>query len=378
MRGSGKPSVTCVQNIGIDPKARQLLFVDTGGKVTEGDDITIDGTNGLVFFGQCPTIAAKQEEEYLTLLNWARKYKVMNVLANADSVDSVNEAFSFGADGIGIFRTESMFLASGRLELTRFILLTDNESERAAALTRLLELQRDDLVNVFRAVGDRDVVLRMLDVSLQSAMPISADSNYSKIVENLCSDLNISKEECEKRINALLEPNPLLGVRGCRLAFIQPYFASMQARAIARRYFKNFDEKSCDVQLIEATLIVRREGCKVNTKILLPIAFSDREVDRILPLVTEAIAETCAQQVVVSDFKDFKLDIEFGVDIANPRACLKADKFGRNKNLGFMSIDTDSLTELVFGITKEQSTRYIVSFKATVVFYVCIQLSLLS
>lgn len=98
----------------------------------------------------------------------------------------------------------------------------------------------------------------------------------------------------------------------------------------------------------------------MNTKVLMPIAFSDREVDRILPLVSEAMAETCAQQVVVSDFKDYKLDIEFGVDIANPRACLKADKFGKNKNLGFMSMDTDSLTELVFGITKEQSRRYMV------------------
>lgn len=228
--------MTCVQNIGIDPKARQLLCVDTGGKVTEGDEITIDGTNGLVYFGQVPTIAAKQEEEYLTLLNWARKYKVMNVLASADSVDDINEAFSFGADGIGVFRTEQLFLSGGRLELTRFILLTHNESDRAAALTRLLELQRDDLVTAFRAVGDRDIVIRMLDVSLNSALPTSSDSNYSQIMDELCSSLNISKEECEKRISDLVEPNPLLGVRGCRLAFIQPFFASMQARAIARKF----------------------------------------------------------------------------------------------------------------------------------------------
>lgn len=237
MRGSGKPSVTSVQNIGIDPKARQLLCVDTGGKVTEGDEITIDGTNGLVFFGRVPTIAAKQEEEYLTLLNWARKYKVMNILACTDSVEGINDAFSYGADGIGVFRTEQLFLSTGRLELTRFILLTDNESDRAAALTRLLELQRDDLASVFRAVGDRDIVIRMLDVSLNSALPTQSDPNYSQIMDDLCSSLNISKDECEKRINALVEPNPLLGVRGCRLAFIQPFFASMQARAIARKYF---------------------------------------------------------------------------------------------------------------------------------------------
>ena len=164
------------------------------------------------------------------------------------------------------------------------------------------------------------------------------------MVNQLSETLNVSKEDLGRRISELSEPNPLLGVRGCRLAFIQPYFVSMQARAIAK-----------------AVMSARKEGFKVNAKVMLPIAFSDREVERILPLVNEAMAETCAQDIVVSDFKEFKLDIEIGVDIANPRACFKCDKFGSNKSVGFLSFDTDSLTELVFGVTKEQSTRYMVS-----------------
>lgn len=233
MRGSARPYVCGVQNIGIDPKARQLLCVDTGGKVTSGETITIDGASGCIFFDAVPTTYLRPSEEYITLLTWARKYKAMNILAGADTVEDVNDAFIAGADGIGVFRTERLFLAPGRIELTRSILLTDNDSERAAALAKLLELQKEDLLSVFKAVGDRDVVIRLLDCSLNGALPSPRDSNYSEVVRELCASLNITQDVCEQRINALYESNPILGVRGCRLAFIQPFFASLQAKAIA-------------------------------------------------------------------------------------------------------------------------------------------------
>lgn len=237
MRSVGKPAVTMLSNSRLDNKDGWTLQSAKGDVLREGDVVTIDGSDGTLYSGVIPAEAVTLDEDFFTILNWARKYKKMDVFASASSVEDIRHALENGADGIGLLRTEQLFFDKHRVDLVRQIVLTDSESERAGALAKLQELQRDNLYEIFKAVGDRELIVRLLDLSLNQIIPDASDTTFLEDMFALSQRMKIPVEDLQKKLNCLAEKNPLLGVRGCRLGILFPYFVTMQIRAIIGTVF---------------------------------------------------------------------------------------------------------------------------------------------
>lgn len=333
LRENGKPSVFAARDLAIDVPSGHLIALDTGLRATEGDYITIDGGTGYVFLGEAPTTLIKTDDDYYTVMSWAKNYRVQNILGMVEDAQDAIRAIQLGADGIGVVKSESLFFGPDTIDLTRFILLTTSESDRAAAIMKLQEQQTADLLTIFRAVGDRDIVIRLLDVSTSDFLrSLKTQASHDSLM-TLSDKLGITPVDLIRKIDTLVEPNPSLGSRGCRLAIMQPQFTILLSRAIAG-----------------ATIAARQSGISVRTKIQLPTCFAEGEIERVYPLVKEPIGEVCAQRATGGDFVDIGLDIELGVSLATPRACFVADGLIKFKEIGFMTIDAGALTELTFGV----------------------------
>jgi len=319
-RGMGKCCVSGVASIEVDYKNRQ--FVRDGSVVKEGDWISLDGSNGRVYLGKLEMQAAEVGGDFSDLMALADKYARLKVRTNADTPNDAKTARGFGAVGIGLCRTEHMFFEGDRITSMREMILADSEKGRRAALSKLLPMQREDFLGIFRAMDGLPVTVRLLDPPLHEFLP---KNTYQQ--EMVSKDLNIPVDELALKVKSLEEVNPMLGFRGCRLGVLYPEITEMQTQAI-----------------VEAALILRKEGLHPVPEIMVPLVGHVNEL-RDQKQVIEATAERMFKQ-----YND-RFDLKVGTMIEIPRAALTADEIAEEAD--FFSFGTNDLTQMVFGYSRD-------------------------
>ena len=326
-RGMGRPCVAGAGGIQVDYGARTL---SAGGRtVRGGETITIDGSTGEVFVGTVATVEPSLSGDFATLMEWADQVRRMRVRANAETPLDAETARKFGAEGIGLCRTEHMFFAPERIGAVRQMIMAADERGRRVALEKLLPFQRQDFIELFRIMAGLPVTIRLLDPPLHEFLP-HGDAEMADVAQALGQDL----ETMRRRAAELAEANPMLGHRGCRLGITFPEIYEMQARAI-----------------VEAALEIAREtGQPVVPEIMIPLVGIKRELD-----ITRAQVERVAQEVL--EAAGATLDYTIGTMIELPRAALTADKIAQAAD--FFSFGTNDLTQTTFGLSRDDAGKFL-------------------
>jgi pyruvate,orthophosphate dikinase len=326
-RGMGKPCVSGAGAIRVDYASGTM---SAGGQVfKKGEFITIDGATGQVLAGKVEMIEPQLAGEFATLIGWADKVRKLGVRANADTPADAQAAARFGAEGIGLCRTEHMFFNEGRIAAVREMILADDEKSRRAALDKLLPMQRADFIALFEIMGSRPVTIRLLDPPLHEFLP----HGQAEIAE-VAAAMGADPRKLAARAQELAEFNPMLGFRGCRIAIAYPEIAEMQARAIF--------EAAVEAQ--------RRIGKKVSPEVMVPLIASKAELD----LVKARIDET-AEAVRKETGATF--DYSVGTMIELPRAALLAGEIAESAE--FFSFGTNDLTQTTFGISRDDAASFL-------------------
>jgi pyruvate,orthophosphate dikinase len=340
-RQFGKPAVVGVSEMAIDLDARRMRVGDL--VVAEGDLISIDGTLGEVYLGALPTVVPEVSDPYLgKILAWADEIRVLGVRANADNPPDAARARSYGAEGLGLVRTEHMFFEADRLPLVQSMIMASSVTERGELLDRLLPLQRSDFEGLFRVMHGLPVIIRLLDPPLHEFLPsyeqLGADLADLKLrlqhtgnmteLDRLLDQIRI-KEQLLARVRALREQNPMLGTRGVRLGILMPELTRMQVRAI-----------------FEAACQCRKDGIDVRPEVMIPLVVHVRELE-----VQQGTLEEVAQQVMAQ--QGVEIEYLFGTMIEVPRAALTADEIARLA--AFFSFGTNDLTQTTLGISRDDA-----------------------
>ncbi len=329
-RGMGKPAVVGAEGVRIDGDAKQFVAGDT--VVRQGDVITIDGTTGEIMLGEVPVIEPTLTGEIQELLRWADAARTLGVRANADYPRDARKAREFGSEGIGLCRTEHMFMEAERLPIMQQMIMAAAEPERRAALDRLLEFQKEDFKGIFREMRDLPVIIRLLDPPLHEFLPRMEDLLVEVTELRLRGDTaRLTEQEAVlRRVQALHEFNPMLGLRGCRLGILYPEINEMQVRAI----------------LLAAIELKRDEGIDIIPEIMIPLIGHPNELR-----VVQQQLQTIAAQVV----KEAGVPVRymFGTMIEIPRACLVADQIAEMAE--FFSFGTNDLTQTIFGFSRDDA-----------------------
>ncbi len=343
-RGMGKCAIVGCQDIQVDLKLRRMMA--NGVTITEGDYITLDGTTGRVFAGNLPTVpsevmrvsngslAAKKAplyQAYAELLSWADQNRKLKVRANADTPKDARIARGFGAEGIGLCRTEHMFFEGDRINAMRQMIVAPDENGRRRALAKLLPMQRVDFEGIFEAMDGLPVTIRLLDPPLHEFLPHGGEET-----KLLARTLGISRPELQKIVENLRESNPMLGHRGCRLGITFPEITEMQGRAI-----------------FEAAVRSKRRGIDVRPEIMIPLIATQAEFDN-----QRDILESVADKVLRGMDEDIPYLI--GTMIELPRAALTADKIAASAE--FFSFGTNDLTQTTFGLSRDDAGRFLPSY----------------
>jgi pyruvate, orthophosphate dikinase len=337
-RGMGKCCVAGAGDIEVDEKRREMRV--KGKTLREGDWISLDGTTGRVINGRLNTVEASPDDSDLqTIMSWAEPFRTMGVRANADIPRDAIQARAFGAEGIGLCRTEHMFFAEDRIGHMRAMILASNEKDRRAALKKLLPMQRADFIGVFRAMDGFPVTIRTLDPPLHEFLP----RREELMVE--IAKLEITKPRSPKlkelqtllrRVEELHEINPMLGHRGCRLGITYPEITEMQARAI-----------------FEAAVKVSAEGVKVFPEVMIPLVGTLKEMANQKEIVKRVAEEVFAE-------KERRVDYLIGTMIELPRAALVADEIAREAE--FFSFGTNDLTQTTFGFSRDDINKFLPAY----------------
>ena len=307
-RGMGKPCVAGCDALSVDSAARTASL--NGAQLGEGDTITIDGGTGEVILGEVELIPPGLNEDFETVLGWADGIRRLGVRTNADTPEDAAKAREFGAEGIGLCRTEHMFMAEDRLPVVREMILASSEDERRGALERLLPFQQGDFEGIFEAMAGLTVTIRLLDPPLHEFLPSLEEA---------------TDERMRSRIRALQEANPMLGTRGCRLGLMFPEIYEMQVRAIIR-----------------AAIAVReRTGDPPLVEIMHPLVGFREELHRLRALTVAAAAE------------EGEIDFHVGTMIELPRACVRADEIAEEAD--FFSFGTNDLTQTALGFSRDDA-----------------------
>ncbi len=329
-RGMGKPCVAGTTSIQVryDNQTATVSLEGGGQKVLKkGDQVTIDGGTGEVFLGSVPTVPAGLFPELEELMAWADKHRVLKVRANADTPHDAQTARAFGAEGIGLCRTEHMFFGEERITAMREMIVAETKEQREHALAKLLPFQRQDFIGIFRAMNGLPVTIRLLDPPLHEFLPTEP-----KQIEQVAQGMNLSPQAIAKRAKDLHEQNPMLGHRGCRLAITYPEIYAMQARAI-----------------LEAAQTVKKEGVDVQPEIMIPLAISKTELD-IMKKIVEDVAKTLGELP----------PYHFGTMIELPRAALLADELAETAE--FFSFGTNDLTQATMGLSRDDAGRFLPAY----------------
>jgi pyruvate,orthophosphate dikinase len=341
-RQMGKVCVCGASGIHIDYQKRTLSA--NGTTLAQGDYISIDGTAGEVFAGEVTTapseiiqvlidrsLAAKKSltyREYDKLMKWADEFRTLGIRTNADTPEQVANAIAFGAEGIGLCRTEHMFFEGNRIDAMREMILAGTEKERQNALKKLLPYQREDFVGIFKALDGLPATIRFLDPPLHEFLPHDHEQQ-----KELADKLGMSVEHIARRVRELHEFNPMLGHRGCRLGISFPEISEMQARAI-----------------FEAAAEVQASGTKVRPEIMIPLVGFPRELKLQIDIVNRVADE-------VTKKKKVKFDYLVGTMIEVPRAVLLADEIARDAE--FFSFGTNDLTQTTLGMSRDDSGSFL-------------------
>ena len=328
-RGWGKPCVAGCSDVAINYKDQS--FSTEKGKVKEGDWISLNGSTGEVILGQKELVDAELSGNFATFMEWVDEFRNMKVRTNADTPQDSEKAIEFGAEGIGLCRTEHMFFEGDRIRAMREMIVADNEKDRRKALDKLLPYQKDDFTGIFKAMKGRPVTIRLLDPPLHEFLP-----HEKKDQEEVASDLGISVDELIGKVSALSEFNPMLGHRGCRLGISYPEITEMQTRAI-----------------IEAAVELKQEGIESFPEIMVPLVGKVEE----LANQKEVIQKTAEK---VFDEKGEKVDFLIGTMIEIPRAALTADEIA--KVAEFFSFGTNDLTQMSFGYSRDDAGKFLADY----------------
>ncbi len=326
-RGMGKCCVAGCEDIKVNEDAKQFSI---GSKIyNEGDLISINGSTGHVYEGVIATKTPEMSGHFGTLMAWADDVRKLKVRTNADTPKDAQQAVKFGAEGIGLCRTEHMFFDEDRIPAVREMIISETLEERKVALVKLLPMQREDFVGIFEAMEARPVTIRLLDPPLHEFLP-HADED----IKELAKTMGIEFETLKERVESLHEFNPMLGHRGCRLAVTYPELAEMQARAI-----------------IEAAVYVKKnKGIDVHPEIMIPLVGDVKELTYIEKIVRETADKIIADSGI-------KLEYMYGTMIEVPRGAVTADEIA--KSAEFFSFGTNDLTQMTYGFSRDDAGKFI-------------------
>ena len=325
-RGMGKCCVSGAGELEIDYKTRTIKV--NGFTVKEGDWISLNGSTGEVYLGQVATMAADLSGDFGQLMDLAGKYAVLKVRANADTPKDAAQAFGFGAEGIGLCRTEHMFFEGDRIKAFREMILADDEAGRRVALAKLLPIQRGDFEGLFKAMNGFPVTVRLLDPPLHEFVP-----HDEKGQKEMAREMDVPLQKIVAKVESLAEFNPMLGHRGCRLGNTYPEITEMQARAI-----------------IEAAMNVRAQGIPVHVEIMVPLVGNHKELR-----YQKGIIDSTAEQVF-SERND-KIDYMVGTMIEVPRAAVTAHQIAEVAE--FFSFGTNDLTQMTLGFSRDDIGKFL-------------------
>ena len=331
-RGMGKPCVSGASSIRIDLRNETL---SVAGKVFQrGDIITVDGTSGQVLEGEIAMLQPELSEDFATLMQWADEARTMAVRTNAETPADARMALSFGAEGIGLCRTEHMFFDGSRIMAMREMILAEDAAGRRQALDKLLPMQTADFTELFDIMRGKPVTIRLLDPPLHEFLPQS-EADMAEVAKAL----NLPLEKVRQRTRALHEFNPMLGHRGCRLAVSYPEIADMQARAIFEA-------------AIEAA---QKTGAAVTPEIMVPLVSVKPEFDLIKARI-DAVAETVMKE------RNIQISYQVGTMVELPRAALQAHRIAESAE--FFSFGTNDLTQTTFGISRDDAASFLGTYTA--------------
>lgn len=329
-RGMGKCCVCGAQNMIIDYENKKVKI----GEVTlqEGDILSVDGSSGKVYQGDVKKSDSSFSESFRKIIDWADETRKLKVFANADNERDAKAAFNFGAEGIGLCRTEHMFFEEDRISLVRKMILSASESERKVYLDRLQPIQSEDFYKIFKEAEGKSVNIRLLDPPLHEFLP-----HEEKTIEIIAKELDVTVSQLENKIKSIAEFNPMMGHRGCRLGVTYPEIYLMQAKAIT-----------------QAAIRARKDGVEVNVEIMIPLVGIEKELSYLREKI-EALIE--------KDIQNYKevFNYKIGTMIEIPRACLIADKIAEYAE--FFSFGTNDLTQMTFGYSRDDAEKFIDIYK---------------
>ena len=335
-RGMGKCCVSGCAEIKVDEEAKELTIGEYVFK--EGDYISLDGTAGDVLKGQIKTVPPELSGDFAEIMSWADEIRTLKIRTNADNPRDAKQAVEFGAEGIGLCRTEHMFFEEERIPAVRRMILADSEEERREALKFLLPYQKGDFKGIYEAMGDRPVTIRLLDPPLHEFLPHTDEE-----IKALSEQIGVPYEKLAKKTQELHEFNPMLGHRGCRLAVTYPEIAEMQAEAI-----------------IMAAIEVRKEqGLDIIPEIMIPLVGMRKELADVKATVVKTVEADMEREGV-------KFDYLIGTMIEIPRAALTADEIAEEAE--FFSFGTNDLTQMTFGFSRDDTGKIIKEYREKGIF----------
>ncbi|MDR2090566.1 MAG: pyruvate, phosphate dikinase [Clostridiales bacterium] len=328
-RGMGKCCVAGCDALVINEEEKTLKI---GDKTYTGEDsLSLDGTTGNIYAGNIPVVPPILPDDYYTIMSWADKYKALAVRTNADTPADAKQAVEFGAQGIGLCRTEHMFFAEDRIAAVREMILSKNVTDRKKALAKILPMQREDFIGIYEAMGDRPVTIRYLDPPLHEFLP-----HKDEEIADLAKEMGVSFDELKATVASLHEFNPMMGHRGCRLSVSFPEIAEMQTRAV-----------------IEAAIAVGKKGIKVKPEIMIPLVGDVKEFKFVKDIVDKTAAEVLKE-------KNVSIEYSVGTMIEIPRAALLADEIAAEA--AFFSFGTNDLTQMTFGFSRDDAGKFLADY----------------
>ena len=330
-RGMGTCCVAGCGELNVDEEAK--CFSDASGRqYHEGDYISIDGSTGNVYGERVDTVDATVSGDFATFMNWADNYRKLKVRTNADTPRDAAKAYEFGAEGIGLCRTEHMFFAADRIAAIREMIVSTTPEQREKALDKILPMQREDFEGLYKAMKGYPVTIRLLDPPLHEFLP-----HEDEEIDQLAKDMGMSFDELKNIVTNLHEFNPMMGHRGCRLDVTYPEIAVMQTKAI-----------------IQAAINVNRdEGMNVVPEIMVPLVGEKKELKYVKDIITKTADE-------VIEKNEVELKYYVGTMIEIPRACLVADEIAEEAS--FFSFGTNDLTQLTFGFSRDDAGKFLGSY----------------
>jgi pyruvate,orthophosphate dikinase len=331
-RGMGTCCVAGCSELEIDEFLKVIKYPN--GTLTEGDIISVDGTNGDLYVGEVELTLSEKNEDFETVMAWTKEIARLEVRMNAETSSDIKTGIAFDASGIGLARTEHMFFAPERLiEMRRFI-LSDSTLTRKEALETILSYQIEDFKSIFSTIEEKSVVVRLLDPPLHEFVPSKKED-----VERVAKEMDMKYPVLQQRINELHEVNPMLGHRGCRLAITYPELYLMQAEAIIRSAISMKEEKNIDV----------------NPEIMIPLVGMKGELTVLKEKITSHIESILQEEKATISYT-------LGTMIELPRACLIADELV--KDADFFSFGTNDLTQMTYGFSRDDAAKYINQYVA--------------